>query len=106
MSLTEETIDGTLQADGTLALDHAPQLPPGRVRVIVQVAAAPLARQRGLADTIADIRASQQARGFQGQTAAEMQADEAARQADEDEYERQMQTLWSQTRSGPPKRNP
>ncbi|HEV3257327.1 MAG TPA: hypothetical protein VG013_10640 [Gemmataceae bacterium] len=104
MSLTEETIDGTLQADGTLALDHAPQLPPGRVRVIVQVPVP--ARQRGLADAIADIRASQQARGFQGRTAAEMQADEAARQADEDEYERQMQTLWSQTRSGPPKGNP
>jgi hypothetical protein len=32
---TAETL-GTLRADGTLALDQAPNLPPGRVRVILQ----------------------------------------------------------------------
>jgi hypothetical protein len=106
MSLTEETIDGTLQADGTLALDHEPTLQPGRVRVIIQAVPATPARRRGLADTIADIQASRRAAGLQGKTAAEMQADEAARQADEDDYERQMETLWSQTRSGPPKGTP
>jgi hypothetical protein len=104
MSLTEETIEGTLRPDGSLALDHDPHLPPGRVRVVIQVAAP--TRRRGLADAIADIRASQQARGFQGRTPAEMQADEAARQDEEDDYERQMQTLWSQTRSGPPTGKP
>jgi len=29
-------IEGTLQEDGTLVLDHKPNLPPGRVRVKVQ----------------------------------------------------------------------
>ncbi len=106
MSLTEETIEGTLQADGTLVLDHEPKLPGGGVRVVIQVAPPVPGRRRGLADAIADIQASQQARGFQGRTAAEMQAEEAARQADDDDYERQMQTLWSQTRSGPPNGNP
>jgi hypothetical protein len=36
MSLTEAVIEGTLQADGTLVLDEKPNLPPGRVQVIVQ----------------------------------------------------------------------
>jgi len=106
MSLIEETIDGTLQPDGTLALDRAPQLPAGRVRVVVQVAVATSSRPRGLADTIAEIKVSQQARGFLGRTAAELQADEDARQADELDYERQMEAVWSQSRSGAPKSTP
>ena len=36
MSLHEVMIEGTLQPDGTLQLDHKPSLPPGRVRVVVQ----------------------------------------------------------------------
>ncbi len=36
MSLTETVIEGTLKADGTLELDQKPNLPPGRVQVIVQ----------------------------------------------------------------------
>jgi hypothetical protein len=33
MSRTEEILEGTLNPDGTLALDHEPQLPAGRVRM-------------------------------------------------------------------------
>jgi hypothetical protein len=36
MSLTEITVEGTLKADGTLELDHKPNLPPGRVKVVVR----------------------------------------------------------------------
>src|SRR5260370_41524205 len=106
MNPTEETTEGPLRPDGSLPLDHDPQLPPGRIRVVTQVAAPAPTGRRGLADVIADIRASQQARGLQGRTPTEMQADESARQEEEDDYERQMQTLWSQTRSGPPKGKP
>ena len=33
---TEVVLDGDLRADGTIALDAYPPLPPGRVRVTVQ----------------------------------------------------------------------
>ena len=36
MSRTQVELTGTLRPDGTLALDERPDLPPGRVRVIVQ----------------------------------------------------------------------
>ena len=36
MSLTETVIEGTLDADGTLVLDEKPNLPPGRVQVVLR----------------------------------------------------------------------
>lgn len=36
MRLTETVIEGTLQPDGTLVLDEKPDMPAGRVQVIVQ----------------------------------------------------------------------
>ena len=36
MSPTETVIEGTLQADGTLVLDVKPNLPPGRVTVLLR----------------------------------------------------------------------
>jgi len=36
MSLTETVVEGTLKPDGTLELDHKPNLPPGRVTVRMQ----------------------------------------------------------------------
>jgi hypothetical protein len=36
MSLTETVIEGTLQPDGTLVLDEKPNLPPGRVTVVLR----------------------------------------------------------------------
>ncbi len=36
MSLTETSIEGTIQFDGTLVLDERPKLPPGRVPVILR----------------------------------------------------------------------
>jgi hypothetical protein len=36
MSLTETVIEGTLHADGTLTLDEKPNLPPGRVKVVLR----------------------------------------------------------------------
>jgi hypothetical protein len=104
MSLSEEAMDGTLRPDGTLALDQQPSLPAGRVRVIIQ--AGPPAPARGLADVIDEIWAGQQARGFSGRSAAEMQAELQACAAEEDTYERRMQTIWSQTTSAGPQSTP
>ena len=36
MSLTETIVEGTLQSDGTLVLDEKPNLPPGRVTVVLR----------------------------------------------------------------------
>jgi hypothetical protein len=36
MSLTETVIEGTLKPDGTLELDQKPNLPPGRVTVVLR----------------------------------------------------------------------
>jgi hypothetical protein len=98
MSPSEVAIEGTLHPDGTLQLDEKPNLAPGRVKVILQPAGAGTPRRRGLADVIDEIRQDQQARGFQGRSAEEI---EAGRREGEDEYERKMQTLRSQTPSGP-----
>jgi hypothetical protein len=81
VSLSEDTIDATLDADGHLQLAHAPRVPPGPVRVTVR-AATPVPR-RTLADVLREIAAGQRASGFPGRPAAEILADDAAR-ADED----------------------
>ncbi len=99
MSLSEVVIEGTLKSDGTLELDQKPNLSPGRVKVILQPAQASPPRRRGLTDVIDEIRESQQARGFQGRSAEEI---EAGLREGNDEYEQRMQTLWSQTKSGSP----
>jgi hypothetical protein len=36
MSLHEIVVEGTLKADGTLELDQKPNLPPGRVQVVLR----------------------------------------------------------------------
>ena len=97
MSLDEVIIEGTLKPDGTLDLDQKPGLSPGRVRVILQPASANPPRQRGLADVIDEIRQGQQARGFQGRSAEEI---EAGLQEGEEEHERRMQATRSQAQSG------
>jgi hypothetical protein len=82
MSLAEETIDGVLEADGTLRLSHQPQVTPGLVRVTV---CSLLQRpSRSLADAIWEIAAGQRACGYQGCSAQEL-IDEGELQAAEDE---------------------
>lgn len=100
MNLQAVTIEGTLQPDGTLQLDRKPNLSPGRVQVIVQPLPAPVSAQRGLVEVMDEIRAGQLARGYHGRTPAEMQADETARQEENDEYERRCEELWGN--SSPP----
>ena len=84
MNATEETIEATLDSNGQLRLTHPPRLPPGPVQVTIRVAA-PVRPRRGMADVIQEIDADQRLRGFHGRTGAEMQAEEEARQAEDDE---------------------
>jgi hypothetical protein len=97
MSLSDNVIEGTLKADGTLELDAKPSLQPGRVTVILQPAGAKASGKRGLADVIDEIRQSQQARGFPGRSVKEIE--EGLREGDA-EYEKRMQAVGSQTKPG------
>jgi hypothetical protein len=88
MNITEETIEATLDSNGQLRLTHQPRLPPGPVQVTIRVASQVRPR-RGMADVIEEIDAGQRLRGFHGRTAAELQAEEEARQAEDDERDRE-----------------
>ncbi len=99
MSLDQVTVEGILKPDGTLALDEKPSLPPGRVTVTVRQTPASPHRQRTLADVIDKIQRGQQARGYQGRSAEEI---EAGLREGEEEYERKVQALRDQTTPTPP----
>jgi hypothetical protein len=88
VNVIEETIEATLDSNGQLRLTHQPRVPPGPVRVTIHVAAV-VGPRRGMADVIQEIDAGQRLRGFPGRTAAELQADEEARQAEDDERDRE-----------------
>src|SRR2546425_122743 len=92
MNVIEETIEATLDPNGQLRLAHPPQLPPGPVRVTIRVAAGAGAK-RGLADVIREIRADQVARGFHGLTTEQLRQREAEIEAENDEYDREMERL-------------
>lgn len=88
MNIIEETIEATLDPNGELRLTHPPRLPPGPVRVTIR-ATSPVGPRRRMADLIQEIDADQRLCGFHGRTAAELEADEQARQADDDERDRE-----------------
>ena len=95
-------VQGTLKPDGTLELDQKPNLTPGRVQVIVQpLLPGSTPKRRGLAAVMDEIRQAQLARGYTGRTKEEMEAEEAERRAEEEDYDQRMRDLWSQTQSGP-----
>ena len=94
MALTEAVVEGTLQEDGTLVLDERPNLSPGRVLVVVQPLTESVPTRRGLVEVMDEIRASQRARGYQGRSLETMQAEEKARQEEDEEYDRRCEQLW------------
>jgi hypothetical protein len=105
MSVDTVIVAGTLKGDGTLELDERPGLAPGRVRVAIAPAPSHPREQprRTMLDVLDEIRARQAARGYHGRSIEEMEADEAARRAEDEEYEERWRTLWSQATSSPPR---
>lgn len=89
-ALIEETIEGTLDSNGQLQLTQQPRTSPGPVRVTIR-AATPAGSQRKLTDVIREIRAEQTARGFQGLTTDELRKRDAEIDAENDEYDREME---------------
>lgn len=89
MTPTTVEIQGTLQPDGTLVLDEKPNLPPGRVRVTVQPA--PDYAQTEIGQFFEKLHADMTAAGRRFRSAAEIDADIAERQRDEEEYDQYME---------------
>jgi hypothetical protein len=90
MSSDTAIVEGILYPDGRVQLDSVPNVTPGRVTVTLQPASALASRQRGLADVIDEIHQGQQARGFQGRSAEEI---DAALNDGEEAYEQRMTAL-------------
>ena len=100
MNRSEAVIEGTLKPDGTLDLDEKPELPPGRVVVTVRPRDVSAGR-RNIVEVLQEIWRRQQARGFQGYTAEELEA-EVRELRDETDYEARWRQLESLTRIRPP----
>jgi hypothetical protein len=101
MSLSEETIEGTLDSNGHLQLTHQPRLPPGPVRVTIRPATA-AGPPRGLANVIREIAADQRSRGFPGRSTVDLRAEVDAQMAEDDERDRELDaTRRSPSPGGP-----
>ena len=64
MSLTVVVVEGTLKPDGTLELDHKPNLSPGRVTVVLRAAPQPTPPQEDWFQHLQRIRAEREASGY------------------------------------------
>jgi len=64
VNATQVEVTGTLQPDGTLVLDQKPNLPPGRVRVVVQLAPEPGRPAINWLEHLQRIRAEREADGY------------------------------------------
>ena len=96
---TSQVVDGVVKPDGTLELIEKLQVPAGKVRVTVE--ALPASNRPSLLEVMEQIRLNQAARGYTGRTMEEMHADEAAKKAEEEEYEARWREIWSQTERQP-----
>lgn len=87
MSLTEITIEGTLKPDGTLELHQKPNLPPGRVTVVLRQQTAP-ATPEGWWPYMQRVRAEREAAGYHFMNEVEMEAHIQWLREDEDRIDR------------------
>lgn len=87
MSVTEITVEGTLKPDGTLDLDQKPNLPAGRVTVIVRQQIEP-SIQEGWWPYMQRIRAEREAAGYHFMNEVEMEAHIQWLRDDEDRIDR------------------
>ena len=89
MSEIETVIEGTIQADGSLVLDQKPNLPAGRVTVVLR-RESEITRSQPVGEEffriMEEIRVRQKERGHVARSAEEVDAEhrEARRQVDEE----------------------
>jgi hypothetical protein len=99
MDLSEETIDATLDSNGQLQLARQSQLPPGPVQVTIRVAR-PVGSERGLADVIREIADEQRVQGFSGRSSNDLRSEDAARQEEDAERNRELDAARRGTSPG------
>jgi hypothetical protein len=98
MNGLQARVTGTLLADGTLRLDEKPDLPPGRVRIVLHREEPEPTAAPSLLTTLDDIHRDQQARGFQGLDQATLDA-RLQGLRDEPDDEAKGRQIQSQTRT-------
>ena len=101
MKPPEEALTGTLRTDGTLELDAKPNLPPGRVRVVLQAVGEPEQQEENWWDYMQRTRRELEAMNYPTMTTAEVESyvewlrgdddriEEAYRQAEEERRRRE-----------------
>ena len=74
MSLAEVVVEGTLKPDGTLELDHRPDLTPGRVTVVLRQEVASVQPQPGWWSAMQTVRKEMEDAGCHFADEKEIQA--------------------------------
>jgi len=87
MSLNEVVVQGTLKPDGTVELDQKPDLPPGRITVVLRQEQA-LPAQEGWWPYLQRVRSAREATGYHFMNEAEMETHLQWLRDDEDRIER------------------
>jgi hypothetical protein len=75
MKATEVVVEGALTEDGQLVLDEKPNLPPGRVKVLLRPLDRTAPSEGGLLQAVKELQAAQEARGFAGYPVEELLAE-------------------------------
>jgi len=75
MKATEVVVEGALTEDGQLVLDEKPNLPAGRVKVVMQLLDQAVTAQGALLQAVRELQAAQEARGYKGHPVEELLAE-------------------------------
>jgi len=75
MKPIEVVVEGALTEDGQLLLDEKPDLPAGRVKVVVQPLDRTVPSEGGLLQAVRELQAAQEARGYKGRPVEELLAE-------------------------------
>ncbi len=97
MSLDEAVIEGTIQPDGTLVLDEKPNLPAGRVQVIVQTLPV-LTEGDPFWDMMKEIWDGQKARGHVPRSTEEVEAERRETRESWEERQKAIERLQEESR--------
>ena len=87
MSQSQVEVHGTLRPDGTLVLDEAPNLPPGRVRVLLHSEEPVAPARESLVEFVQRVQRESLARGDRFMTDDELHAWIEELRADDDRIE-------------------
>ena len=94
MSLHEVLIEGTLQSDGTLQLDTKPNLPPGRITVVLRQAPEPeFPKDDPFWQRMQALWDEQKARGSVPRSTTEIEAEQRQMRDDWEEHQQAIERL-------------